>query len=276
MAEKNSGNDDNLNLELPSLSLRRKRKDKGSAEEPVEAPETPETPGAEETVQLPVADEPAAAEAAPDRFAPPPSEDTVPVAHQPAPAPYVAPETPKAPVPAPVEPAKPLFVNESPEAALADADAPEQVTKQVKEPKAPKEPRPKKELVLPAIPGMQASVITGILIGILACGATYAALQGCQKIKGTSACGGPGFLLLVAILVALVVLGGALLKAFRVADPGSTSFLAVGLLSVFVLLFLVDVIFEWWMIIVIPVAAAATFALSHWVTVRFIEPANDF
>jgi hypothetical protein len=274
MAEKNSGNDDDLNLELPSLSLRRKRKDKGATEaksEAVEAPAVDENPAAEETVQLPVTEEPA-------RFAPPPSADTAPVTHEPAPAPYVAPETPKAPVPAPVEPARPLYVDESPEAAVADADAPEAVTKQAREPKAakpPKDPKPKKELTLPLIPGMQASVITGILIGILACGATYVALQGCQRIKGTSACGGPGFLLLIAILIALVVIGGALLKAFRVTDPGSTSFLAVGLLSVFVLLFLVEVIFEWWMIIVIPIVAAVTFALSHWVTVRFIEPAND-
>ena len=38
-------------------------------------------------------------------------------------------------------------------------------------------------------------------------------------------------------------------------DPGSTSFLAVGLLAVVALLFLVDVLFDWWMIIVIPVVS---------------------
>ena len=41
------------------------------------------------------------------------------------------------------------------------------------------------------------------------------------------------------------------------------------------LLFLVGSIFEWWMIIVIPVVSVATFLLSHWVTVQFVDPAND-
>ena len=41
------------------------------------------------------------------------------------------------------------------------------------------------------------------------------------------------------------------------------------------LLFLVDVLFEWWMIIAIPVVAMLTFALSHWVTTSVIEPAKN-
>jgi hypothetical protein len=71
-----------------------------------------------------------------------------------------------------------------------------------------------------------------------------------------------------------VVLGAALLRAWGVSDPGSTSFLAVGLLAVVALLFLVDVLFNWWMIIVIPGVSVATFALSQWVTTTFIDPAE--
>ena len=65
----------------------------------------------------------------------------------------------------------------------------------------------------------------------------------------------------------MVLLGAA--AAARLAaspDPGSTSFLAVGLLAVVALLFLVDVLFEWWMIIVIPVRRRAdlrALALGH-------------
>ena len=55
-------------------------------------------------------------------------------------------------------------------------------------------------------------------------------------------------------------------------EPGSTSFLAVGLLSAVVLLFLVGSIFEWWMIIVIPLVSVATFLLSHWVATTYIDP----
>ena len=72
----------------------------------------------------------------------------------------------------------------------------------------------------------------------------------------------------------MVFLGTLLLRSFRVTDPGSTSFLAVGLLAVLALLFLVDVLFNWWMIIVIPLCSVATFALSHWVTATFVEPAE--
>ncbi len=75
-------------------------------------------------------------------------------------------------------------------------------------------------------------------------------------------------------MVATIVLGSFLLRAFGVPDPGSTSFLAVGLLAVLTLLFLMDVLFTWWIIIVVPALAILTFALAHWVTVAFIEPSE--
>jgi hypothetical protein len=90
-------------------------------------------------------------------------------------------------------------------------------------------------------------------------------------VKGTSSCGGPGFFLLVAILIVAVLLGAALAARRPVPEPTSTSFLAVGLLSVVALLFLVGSIFEWWMVIVIPLASVATFLLSYWVTTTYIE-----
>ncbi len=70
-------------------------------------------------------------------------------------------------------------------------------------------------------------------------------------------------------------LGTALLRVAHVPEPGSTSFLAVGLLSVAALLFLVGSIFQWWMAIVIPLVSVATFLLSHWVTSTYVDPAND-
>ena len=38
---------------------------------------------------------------------------------------------------------------------------------------------------------------------------------------------------------------------------------------------LIDQLFEWWMIIAIPVVAMLTFTLSHWITTSVIEPAKD-
>ncbi len=120
---------------------------------------------------------------------------------------------------------------------------------------------------------MPAAVLTGVVIGLATVGLTWASQRGCHAVRGTSACGGgPGFLLLLAITVAMVFLGAALLRLLSVPDPGSTSFLAVGLLAVVVLLFFVGVIFSWWMAIVVPLCAAATYALSHWVTATFAEP----
>ena len=126
----------------------------------------------------------------------------------------------------------------------------------------------------PVLTGYPASAVTGLLVGALMVGLTVAALRGCEAIRGTATCGGPGLLLLVIILVVLVMLGQALLRAFRVPDPGSTSFLAVGLMAVVALLFLIDVILDWQMIIVIPLVGVATFLLSHWVTTAFVEPAD--
>ncbi len=122
---------------------------------------------------------------------------------------------------------------------------------------------------------MAGAVITGVLVGIITVGLTWASQRMCEVVRGTSSCGGPGFFLLVAIMVAMVLLGAALLRAWGVSDPGSTSFLAVGLLAVVALLFLVDVLFSWWMIIVIPAVAVATFALSHWVTTSYGDAAES-
>jgi hypothetical protein len=119
---------------------------------------------------------------------------------------------------------------------------------------------------LPRISGAMAAVVTGLIIGLLACGATWVSLQGCEAIRGTSSCGGPGFLLLLAILIVLVLAGSVLLSLLRVPEAASTSFLAVGLLAMLVLLVLTSWIFQWWMVLVIPPLAAGTYSLAHWVT----------
>ena len=93
----------------------------------------------------------------------------------------------------------------------------------------------------------------------------------CEHFQGTDSCGGPGFFLLLAILVLVVVVGTLILKVCKVGEAGSTSFLAVGLTSVIALLFLVDQLFEWWMVIAIPLVSVATYLLSHWVTSTFID-----
>ena len=116
-----------------------------------------------------------------------------------------------------------------------------------------------REARLPAISGMAASVVTGLLVGVLTVGLTWGSHARLRGVRGTSSCGDPGFLLLVAILVAMVVARRAAAARWRVPDPGSTSFLggrpdwpwsrccSSSTCS-----------FEWWMIIVIPVICAGS------------------
>jgi hypothetical protein len=112
-------------------------------------------------------------------------------------------------------------------------------------------------------------VVTGLIVGAVGTLLTYLAMAGCERARGTSTCGGPGYFFLVAILALMIVLGALLLKAWRVSDPGSTSFLAVSLVAVVVLLTLTEVIFSALMFAVLPAVGAASYALSHWVTTRF-------
>jgi hypothetical protein len=78
----------------------------------------------------------------------------------------------------------------------------------------------------------------------------------------------------VATFVICVLLGSALLKALDVPDPGSSSFLAVGLVAVVALLFLIDFLESWTMLIVIPIISIGGYLASVWVTKTFVEPAD--
>jgi hypothetical protein len=125
---------------------------------------------------------------------------------------------------------------------------------------------------LPALGAMTAAAVTGTLVGLATVLLTSGALRGCETVRGTATCGGgPGLLLLVVIFLLSTLIGGVLLRAFGVSDPSSTSLLGVGLLAVIALLFLINVLMSWWMVLVIPLVAAGTFALAHWVTTAFVE-----
>jgi len=230
-------------LEPPSLFGRKKRKS-ASPPAPVEPPPVGPPPVGQATV------EPATVE-------PPPVEQAV------------------------VEQPFAATVDDSPTTILDEVESVDEVETATPRPSAltpPRAPEPPREPRAPRQPwllGRPAAVLTGLLVGALIVGATAGSLRLCTEAKGTSSCGGPGFFLLVAILVVAVLVGAALLRAAAVPLPGSTSFLAVGLLSVVALLFLVGQLFEWWMIIVIPIVSVLTFLLSHWVTTTYIEPEDD-
>lgn len=240
MAEKEPG-DDRPSLEMPSLGFGRKRK-KSSATAPEQSEQavTPELAPASDTA---------------------PTERLDPVPPAPAAPPLFVDEAP-ATRPSPVAQAERDGGGDS-----EDGDGDDESSAGSR-----KQPR---EFRLPSIGGMAASLLTGLVVGLLTVGLTWGSLRLCEVVQGTPSCGNPGFFLLLAIMVVMVLLGRLLLHAFRVADPGSTSFLAMGTVAVIALVFLVDLLFLWWMVLVIPAVAMASYALAHWVTTSLVEPVEN-
>jgi hypothetical protein len=115
----------------------------------------------------------------------------------------------------------------------------------------------------------------GAAIGLLGCLLTYGGLQGCEAATGTGSCGGPGLLVLVVILVVMVVAGAVALKRLGVPEAGNVSFLGVGVMTVIVLVFLIDYLYDPWMFLVVPVVTAAGFLLAQWVTTKYADDVLD-
>ena len=127
----------------------------------------------------------------------------------------------------------------------------------------------------PLLPALTAVVLTGLLVGLVGAGATFGGLQACEVASGTSSCGGPGLFILVAIVIAMMLLGAVLLRLLDVSESRGVSFFGVGLLCVIVLLGLTEALFSAWMFVVVPALTALTFAIGRWVTTRFVDPAED-
>ena len=118
-----------------------------------------------------------------------------------------------------------------------------------------------------ALAGLPAAAVTGVAIGALAVLLAWLAGAGCSVVRGTSSCGGAvGLPLLLAGLVLLAWAGSLLLRALGVADAGSTSVLAVGIMAVLVMVFLLGSLDEWWALVAVPLVAAVAYVASWWVT----------
>lgn len=233
--------EDGPSLEMPSFSLRRKKKEK--TEEDV-APEaaTPEPVAEPEPAPVP---EPRS---------------------RPVPEPQAVPE------PATVEQPVVEHTTALPGTEPGLEPAPET------EPEAA-EPKRRRELPRPSISGLPAAALTGAVVGGLAVLLAWLAGVGCSAVRGTSSCGGAaGLPLLLVGLGVLAYAGTVLLRLFGVREAGSTSLLAVGILSVLVLVFLLGSTDEWWMVIAIPVTAVIAYCASWWVTTAVVgdepEPAG--
>ena len=128
---------------------------------------------------------------------------------------------------------------------------------------------------LPVINPRLAVAISGGVVGLVGVALTSVAGRGCEVIRGVGSCGGVGLLALLVILVLEILLGAVLLKAWRLTDPTSTSFLGVGLAAVFVMLFLLTSLESLWMFLVIPLLSVVTFLVSWLVTETLGESSID-
>jgi hypothetical protein len=238
--------DEGPSLEMPSFSLRRKKKqapEDDVAPEPAPTPEpTPEPEPEPEPLPEPVTVEPLADE---------------PTATLPVPTP--APEATREPAPA-------AEAVTEPEPVTVEQPVDEQTPDPV-----PAEPKRRRERPSITLPGLPAAAITGVVVGALAVLLAWLAGAACSAVRGTSSCGGAaGLPLLLVGLVVLAYAGSVLLGVLGVRDAGSTSLLGVGILSVLVLVFLLGSTDEWWIVLALPVAAVIAYCASWWVTTAVV------
>jgi hypothetical protein len=139
----------------------------------------------------------------------------------------------------------------------------------------PAEPkRRRRQAIRLHVPGPVAALLTGAVVGLALVGLTSTALHLCTAWRGTSSCGKPGILLLLAITVVAAALGALLLRLLDVATATSTSLLGIGLLVVLVLLALLPVVDRWWMVVAVPVLAMLTHLAAWWLTTTYVEPGD--
>lgn len=128
----------------------------------------------------------------------------------------------------------------------------------------------------PLLDRYPAAALTGGVVGIAAVALIWLFLRGCEAVRDTASCGGgPGFILLLVTFAGCVLLGTALLRTFAVKEPGTTSFLAAGVVAAISLTFLVDLLDEWPIAIIVPVLAVASYVGSVKLTDLIEETASD-
>lgn len=174
----------------------------------------------------------------------------------------------------PAEPAE-QPVEETQPAALDPEPQPQPQPQPEPGPEPAPEPRRRAPRTTPVLPAPVAAVLTGLAVGLLGTALTYVSLRGCEMLKGTESCGAPGLGVLVVIIIAMMLGGAVVLKLLGIPDSRGTSFLAVGLMCVVVLVTLMENLFSVWMFVAIPLICAVSYVVAHWVTTRFVETVDD-
>jgi hypothetical protein len=176
---------------------------------------------------------------------------------EPEPPPVEPVETPAPPVDSTTDP-EPVSEPEPPPVEPVETPAPLVVATTDTSAAEPKRPF--------RLPGFASAVLTGALVGLLLVGSVKLALRGCDALRGTDSCGGPGFFLLVVILILLMVLATRILRLLGRTDAGTVALLGVGMAAVVALGLLSDHLLSPWMLLVIPAVSVMTFLVGHWVS----------
>lgn len=118
---------------------------------------------------------------------------------------------------------------------------------------------------LPHLNPYAASVLTGLVVGLLAVGLAAASLALFQSVRGVSSGGGLwGGIAFTAVAVVAMFAGEALLRGFGTPSPRLTSFLALVLTVVAMLGLFLDVVDGTVGLVLVPVLSVAGYALAHW------------
>ncbi len=127
------------------------------------------------------------------------------------------------------------------------------------------------DVALPSLAPPIAALAVGAVVGLAAVALTFASLKGCELVTGTDSCGGPGLLVLLAVVVLMILGGATALRQLDVPDAGGLSFLGVAMFVAVCLVVLLPSLLEPWMVVVAPVLCALTYLMAQWIVSRFDE-----
>ena len=178
--------------------------------------------------------------------------------------------------------APPVIAAEPPAERAAKKPKTQKPPKPAREPKAAKAPREPKGPRQPKSPserrinlgtpsGLSAAVMIGAIVGAFMALAIWFSGTVSQWTRGTSSLGDKGAIILIAVFVLAVVVGGYLLRLASARSPFTISFLGSALVAVLSMLFLTELFAQAWGMIIAVILTAAAYALAYWVTTNYID-----
>lgn len=118
---------------------------------------------------------------------------------------------------------------------------------------------------IPHLPATPASIITGLVVGLVTVGLGLVALAIFSEVRGVASGGGRwGSLTFVVVAFIGFVSGELLLSAFGSNQARLTSFLGIVLGIVAILGLFLGLADTGWALLIVPVLGAMTYAAAHW------------